>query len=67
MLADFLEVEPRYERVVEDFLRDELNYVVVKSWDAADDVVTFSHPYGTAIDFRDGVGVVRLSSTPSDH
>ena len=32
-----------------------------------DDVVTFSHPYGTAIDFRDGVGVVRLSSTPSDH
>ena len=35
VLADFLEVEPRYERVVEDFLRDELNYVVVKSWDAA--------------------------------
>ena len=25
VLADFLEVEPRYERVVEDFLRDELN------------------------------------------
>ncbi len=37
MLADFLEVEPRYERVVEDFLRDELNFVVVKSWDAADE------------------------------
>jgi chromosome segregation protein len=37
VLADFLEVEPRYERVVEDFLRDELNYVVVKSWDAADE------------------------------
>jgi chromosome segregation protein len=35
VLADFLEVEPRYERVVEDFLRDELNFVVVKSWDAA--------------------------------
>jgi chromosome segregation protein len=35
VLADFLEVEPRYERVVEDFLRDELNYIVVKSWDAA--------------------------------
>ena len=34
VLADFLEVEPRYERVVEDFLRDELNYIVVKSWDA---------------------------------
>jgi len=37
VLADFLEVEPRFERVVEDFLRDELNYIVVKSWDAADE------------------------------
>jgi chromosome segregation protein len=37
VLADFLEVETRYERVVEDFLRDELNYIVVKSWDAADE------------------------------
>ncbi len=37
VLADFLEVDPRYERVVEDFLRDELNYVVVKRWDAADE------------------------------
>ena len=37
VLADFLEVEPPYERVVEEFLRDELNYVVVKSWDAADE------------------------------
>ncbi len=37
VLADFLEVENRYESVVEDFLRDELNYIVVKSWDAADE------------------------------
>ena len=37
VLADFLEVEDKYEHVVEDFLRDELNYVVVKSWDAADE------------------------------
>ncbi|HEX6804065.1 MAG TPA: chromosome segregation protein SMC [Terriglobales bacterium] len=37
VLADFLEVEARYEAVVEDFLRDELNYIVVKSWDAADE------------------------------
>jgi chromosome segregation protein len=37
VLADFLEVEPRYESVVEDFLRDELNYIVVRSWDAADE------------------------------
>jgi chromosome segregation protein len=37
VLADFLEVEPRFEAVIEDFLRDELNYIVVKSWDAADE------------------------------
>src|SRR5207249_1861833 len=37
VLADFLEVDQKYEGVVEDFLRDELNYIVVKSWDAADE------------------------------
>src|SRR5437660_4441984 len=37
VLADFLEVDTRYESVVEDFLRDELNYVVVKSWDSANE------------------------------
>jgi chromosome segregation protein len=37
VLADFLEVETRYENVVEEFLRDELNYVVVKSWDSANE------------------------------
>ncbi|HEX3940581.1 MAG TPA: AAA family ATPase, partial [Acidobacteriaceae bacterium] len=36
-LADFLEVEGQYETVVDAFLRDELNYIVVKSWDAADE------------------------------
>ena len=34
-LADFLEVSGEYETVVDAFLRDELNYIVVKSWDAA--------------------------------
>ncbi|WP_446744229.1 chromosome segregation protein SMC [Silvibacterium acidisoli] len=34
-LADFLEVNDQYESVVDEFLRDELNYIVVKSWDAA--------------------------------
>ncbi len=34
-LADFLEVGDQYEAVVDEFLRDELNYIVVKSWDAA--------------------------------
>src|SRR5581483_11691830 len=37
VLADFFEVDGQYEAVVDDFLRDELNYVVVKSWDAADE------------------------------
>ena len=36
-LADFLEVDGQYESVVDEFLRDELNYIVVKSWDAADE------------------------------
>jgi chromosome segregation protein len=35
-LADFLEVDGQYEGVVDEFLRDELNYIVVQSWDAAD-------------------------------
>ncbi|MEO7029666.1 MAG: chromosome segregation protein SMC [Acidobacteriaceae bacterium] len=36
-LADFLEVDGKYESVVDEFLRDELNYIVVKSWNAADE------------------------------
>jgi chromosome segregation protein len=35
-LADFLEVDGQYEGIVDEFLRDELNYIVVNSWDAAD-------------------------------
>ncbi len=35
-LADFLEVEGQYEKVVDEFLRDELNAVVVRSWEDAD-------------------------------
>ena len=33
VLADYLEVEPAYEKAVEEFLHDELEYVVVESWD----------------------------------
>ena len=36
-LADFLEVNGEYESVVDEFLRDELNFIVVKSWGAADE------------------------------
>jgi chromosome segregation protein len=35
-LADFLEVSGEHEGVVDEFLRDELNYVVVGSWHAAE-------------------------------
>jgi chromosome segregation protein len=35
-LADFLEVSGAHEGVVDEFLREELNYVVVESWNAAE-------------------------------
>ncbi len=35
-LADFLEVSGEYEGVVDEFLREELNYLVVDSWSAAE-------------------------------
>jgi chromosome segregation protein len=38
-LADFLEVGGEHEGVVDEFLRDELNYVVVESWGAAEEGV----------------------------
>jgi chromosome segregation protein len=38
-LADFLEVRGQHESVVDEFLRDELNYVVVESWGAAEEGV----------------------------
>jgi chromosome segregation protein len=39
-LADFLEVSGEHEGVVDEFLREELNYVVVESWGAAEKGVT---------------------------
>jgi chromosome segregation protein len=35
-LADFLEVSSAHEGIVDEFLREELNYVVVANWDAAE-------------------------------
>ncbi len=37
VLADYIEVEDRFEQVVDEFLREELNFVVVKSWESADE------------------------------
>jgi chromosome segregation protein len=36
-LADFLEVDDTVGPLVDEYLREELNYIVVKSWDAADE------------------------------
>jgi chromosome segregation protein len=38
-LADFLEVDSQYESIVDEYLRDELNYIVVPSWDSANEGV----------------------------
>ncbi|MGC2660548.1 MAG: chromosome segregation protein SMC [Bryobacteraceae bacterium] len=36
VLADFLEVDPQYEKATEEFLHDELEYVVVRDWESAE-------------------------------
>jgi chromosome segregation protein len=38
-LADFIEVSGEHEGVVDEFLREELNYVVVENWGAAEEGV----------------------------
>jgi chromosome segregation protein len=41
VLADFLEVDPAYEKAAEEFLHEELEYVVVKGWDQAERGISF--------------------------
>ncbi len=36
ILADFVEVDAQYEKAVEEFLREELEYIVVESWAEAE-------------------------------
>jgi chromosome segregation protein len=36
LLADFVDVDPAYERAAEEFLHDELEYVVVEDWGQAE-------------------------------
>jgi chromosome segregation protein len=36
VLADFVEVEPAFEKATEDFLHEELEYVVVQNWGEAE-------------------------------
>ena len=36
VLADFIEVDPQFEKATEEFLHDELEFVVVRNWDEAE-------------------------------
>ncbi|HWR51092.1 MAG TPA: hypothetical protein VN428_08295, partial [Bryobacteraceae bacterium] len=36
VLADFVEVEPEYEKAAEEFLHEELEYIVVENWPQAE-------------------------------
>ncbi|MEX2262378.1 MAG: chromosome segregation protein SMC [Bryobacteraceae bacterium] len=36
VLADFIEVDPAYEKAAEEFLHEELEYIVVESWQQAE-------------------------------
>jgi chromosome segregation protein len=36
-LADFLEVDDQYGQLIDEFLREELNYIVVRDWHSADE------------------------------
>ena len=50
VLADYVEVDPQYEKPAEEFLHEELEYVVVQSWEQADRGLDFirSEPDGRA-------------------
>src|SRR5262249_35234026 len=37
ILADFIDVDPQYEKIIDDFLREELEYVVVENWKQAEE------------------------------
>lgn len=41
VLADYVEVDPAFEKPVEEFLHDELEYVVVENWRQADQGLDF--------------------------
>src|SRR5262249_28625398 len=37
ILADFIDVDSQYEKIIDDFLREELEYVVVENWKQAEE------------------------------
>ena len=67
VLADFVEVDPTYERAAEEFLRDELEYVVVQNWDQAELGMQIFHPAsGEALEGR-ATFLVEESDTPQEN
>jgi chromosome segregation protein len=66
LLSDFAEVEPRYEAAVEQFLRDELDYVVVESFDSARAGIHLlrSELGGRATFFVDSLGSLEVTPEP---
>jgi chromosome segregation protein len=71
VLADFIEVDPAWERAAEEFLHEELEYVVVKDWNEAEQGMnllrselegraTFLVEGGAATDDQSGLPAIEL-------
>jgi chromosome segregation protein len=66
LLSDFAEVEPRFEAAVEQFLRDELDFVVVESFDSARAGIHLlrNELGGRATFFVDSLGALEFPAEP---
>jgi chromosome segregation protein len=66
LLSDFAEVEPRFEIAVEQFLRDELDFVVVESYDSARAGIHIlrNELGGRATFFVDSLGSLHIPADP---
>ncbi|HVB35303.1 MAG TPA: chromosome segregation protein SMC [Patescibacteria group bacterium] len=66
LLSDYAEVEPQFEAAVEQFLLDELDYVVVESFDSARAAIGLLHGEigGRAAFFVDSVGSLPVAAEP---
>ena len=69
LLADYAEVPEQYEGAIEQFLRDELEYVVVESFDQARAGVALlrSEMGGRATFFVDSIGSLEIDKSQLDY
>ena len=69
LLADYAEVPEQYESAIEQFLRDELEYIVVESFDQARAGVALlrSEVGGRATFFVDSIGRLEIDQSQIDH